>query len=169
MASKSTQKGAAFERKACKALSLWWTVGKRDDIFWRTQCSGGRFTTRKKAGLDTAGQQGDVAATDEEGLPFLGRYTVELKCGYPGANPLSIITGDERSKFWEFVTQASKCKTKYWMIIHAPTLRPKMVYTNNPVIVLRKFVTVADLDKELTVRGYTLQDFLASEPRLWMN
>lgn len=75
-------KGPAFEREVCKQLSLWWTGGERDDIFWRTHGSGARATTRGKAGKRTAGQYGDIAASDPAGHPLIRYLTISLKRGY---------------------------------------------------------------------------------------
>lgn len=78
----SKAKGGAFERGVCKALSAWWTKGKRDDVFWRAQSSGGRATQRNKAGKTLAGQYGDICATDPIGVPLMQAMTIEAKKGY---------------------------------------------------------------------------------------
>lgn len=77
-----SNKGAAFERKICRTLSLWWTGGDRDDVFWRTSQSGGRATERAKKGQTTSGQYGDIAATDPIGKPLIDCFMWELKHGY---------------------------------------------------------------------------------------
>jgi hypothetical protein len=77
-------KGAGFEREFCKELSLWWTEGKRDDIFWRTAGSGARATTRFKKGRRTADSYGDVKAEHEIGKPLTNHYVFSLKRGYTG-------------------------------------------------------------------------------------
>jgi hypothetical protein len=79
-------KGADFERTICKQLSLWWSEGERDDIFWRSSQSGGRATIRGRRGLQTAGSYGDITALDPSGSPFLDLLTPELKRGYSDAN-----------------------------------------------------------------------------------
>lgn len=68
-------KGSAFERKICKALSLWVTDGRRQDVFWRSAMSGGRATVR---GLDVR-QAGDVCAVAPEGHEFCQYWYVECK------------------------------------------------------------------------------------------
>lgn len=75
-------KGSSFEREVCCLLSKWWTGGKRDDIFYRSNSSGGRFTARKKSGKDTAYQGGDVTFTDPSGEPLIKEWNIELKSGY---------------------------------------------------------------------------------------
>lgn len=76
-------KGSGFERAICKQLSLWWTDGERDDIFWRTSGSGARAKVRGKK--QTFGQYGDVQATDPIGQPLIDRFTIEIKRGYNDA------------------------------------------------------------------------------------
>jgi len=77
-------KGSDFERYIAKTLSKWWTDNEREDIFWRTSQSGGRATTRKKAGKTTANQDGDLCATDPIGQPLINLTSIELKKGYNG-------------------------------------------------------------------------------------
>jgi hypothetical protein len=73
------QKGAGFERLVCKALSLWVSRGKRDDVFWRSAMSGGRATIGRRQGKDRGAQAGDISAIHRVGLPFLDRFHVECK------------------------------------------------------------------------------------------
>src|SRR3954464_11883516 len=75
-------KGASFERDLCKRLSLWWTDGERDDVFWRTSQSGGRATSRTKKGKKTKNSYGDICAVDPIGQPLLDLITFEVKRGY---------------------------------------------------------------------------------------
>lgn len=82
-------KGAEFERQVCKELSVWWTEGKRDDIFWRTAMSGGRATVRAKQGKKTNYQYGDVTFTDPVGKPLIEYFLFELKRGY--TNTISVL------------------------------------------------------------------------------
>lgn len=75
-------KGHPFERGISKELSLWWTGGERDDVFWRVLGSGGRAKTRFRQGKDTYGTHGDIQAVDPIGAPLLEVVTLELKNGY---------------------------------------------------------------------------------------
>lgn len=109
MASKS-KKGGDWERTFCKQLSLWWSEGERDDIFWRTSQSGGRATQRRKQGRGTAGSYGDVGLLDLSGKPFLDLFCVELKRGYSKETDILNILDSNQKKpkiieFWE------QCKT----------------------------------------------------------
>jgi len=78
----SPGKGGNYERDTCRLLSRWWTDDARDDIFWRSSASGARAKVRGRAGANTAGQHGDVAATDPIGAPLIDIFTIELKRGY---------------------------------------------------------------------------------------
>lgn len=78
----SSGKGGEYERELCKRLSLWWTHGARDDVFWRSSGSGARAKVRGRAGADTVGQHGDVACTDPIGWPLIDLFTIEIKRGY---------------------------------------------------------------------------------------
>ena len=75
-------KGGNFEREVAVLLSRWWTDGERDDVFYRSQSSGGRFTSRKKIGKDTALQGGDITASDPIGEPLVKKWSLEIKTGY---------------------------------------------------------------------------------------
>lgn len=75
-------KGGYFEREIARILSLWWTDGDRDDIFYRSHSSGARFTQRKKSGKDTALQGGDITASDPIGEPLIKAWSIEVKTGY---------------------------------------------------------------------------------------
>lgn len=120
-------KGANFERDTCRQLSLWWTEGGRDDVFWRTAGSGARATSRGKAGRSTYGQYGDIQAVDPIGAPLLRMFTFELKKGYMG-NTISdafdsiIRKADRAHPFVEFLQQAYKSSvaagSASWALIH---------------------------------------------------
>ena len=101
-------KGSSFEREIAKKLSLWWTEGERDDVFWRTSQSGGRSTTRAKSGKTTAGSAGDLTYLDEIGKPFIDTFLIELKRGYTkDIDILPILDNTSRKRapmllqFWE--------------------------------------------------------------------
>lgn len=78
-------KGGNFEREIASDLSKWWTQNMevvRDDIFYRTDGSGSRFTSRKKSGKNTAYQGGDITFSDPIGEPLIKNWNIELKTGY---------------------------------------------------------------------------------------
>jgi len=87
-------KGGSFENEIAKALSLWFTDKKRDDVFGRSDCSGGRFTQRRKKGQDTANQAGDLTFNDAIGEPLIKIWSIEVKTGYAPKNKVKDADGD---------------------------------------------------------------------------
>jgi hypothetical protein len=78
-----SKKGASWEREVSATLSLWWSDGKDDAVFYRTHSSGARATVRSKKGKALKSQVGDIAVTGSRGGWFLRCFTVSLKRGYP--------------------------------------------------------------------------------------
>jgi hypothetical protein len=70
------QKGNNFEREVSRALSLWWTGGEEDDVFWRNR------VRRTGKAYNAQMQEGDLIATKEIGVPFTEFFCVECKSGY---------------------------------------------------------------------------------------
>lgn len=118
-------KGGRFEREVCKQLSLWWSGGTRDAVFYRTPNSGGRATVRAKKSLDSVNQCGDIGASDPIGLPFLRLVAVEIKRGYNAEGSLadlldsSSFRGPSLYERWIAQARASaqQAKVPYWMLI----------------------------------------------------
>ena len=102
-------KGSEFERKISKELSLWWSDGERDDIFWRTSVSGGRATTRMRTGLSTRYQYGDITYTDSVGEDLLKVFTIECKVGYGNYDVLDVLSSNKSVLigFWEEAVKES--------------------------------------------------------------
>lgn len=85
-------KGSQFERDICRKLSLWWTHGERDDVFWRSAGSGAMATSRMRTkGKSTHGQHGDIHASDPVGEPLLKVCCFELKRGYGKWSPMDVV------------------------------------------------------------------------------
>ena len=78
---RGAQKGAAFERKCCKQLSLWVSDGQRDDVFWRSAMSGGRATLGLRKGIKRDAQAGDMTSISEHlgANRFLKVFVAEFK------------------------------------------------------------------------------------------
>jgi len=119
-------KGSNFEREICKLLGLWWTGGKRDDVFWRTAGSGARATMRSKTNQNTFGQYGDVQATDPIGQPLIDLCTIEMKRGYSKSTFADLIEDSTTHNakpcmYANFITQAKtdakKASAPWWMLI----------------------------------------------------
>jgi len=128
-------KGSKYEREVCKQLSLWWTGGERDDVFWRSTTSGARATIRSKQGKVTFGQYGDIQATDPIGQPLLNVCTIEVKRGYTKDHFHDMIDSpsNELPKQYEkFIEQvkadSEKADSIYWLLIVKRDRKLPMVY-----------------------------------------
>jgi hypothetical protein len=86
----SKQKGSAAEREVTRMLSLWWSDGRDDSIFYLTAGSGARQTNRRKCGIDTHNSAGDVGYLDVSGKPLIDAVLFEIKRGYN--NTLDILS-----------------------------------------------------------------------------
>lgn len=145
---KGSHKGSSFERDFAKRLSLWYTKGERDDVFWRTSNSGGRAKARSKVGQHTHGQFGDIGATDPIGEPLLKIVTFELKRGYNKSTIHDVLdkedthkdqqfelwiekaAGDAKlagSQMWALVTKRDRRKEMIWWSNEHPKLAPPQI------------------------------------------
>jgi hypothetical protein len=70
-------KGSEFERRVCRALSLWISRGRDQDLFWRSTTSGARATSVKDRKL--AHVAGDISAYKEKGFVLTKDYFIECK------------------------------------------------------------------------------------------
>ncbi len=133
-----TQKGNPFERECAKRISLWWTQDDPvldDNVFWRTVQSGGRSTTRVKAGKDGSLHCSDLHAINPIGDPLMKLVTIELKNGYNKANVHDLLDKPSRyklQKYEEWIIKAERDRVRagsiYWMLIHHRDRREAMVY-----------------------------------------
>jgi len=119
-----SQKGSQFERDVCRQLSLWWSNGTNDDIFWRTQTSGARATVRDKQGKRTFGQYGDVQATDPIGQPLLNNLSIEIKRGYSKSSFADMVEASDTAAIQQFdnfigqaVRDSRKAGVSFWWLI----------------------------------------------------
>lgn len=131
---RSPKKGGAFERLICKQLSLWWTNGKRDDVFWRTTASGARATTRSKEGKKTKNQYGDVQATDPIGQPLIDLCTTELKKGYGHYSFYDLfdkLDNETKQPYKKFIRQTKEQQKESgsfsWLLITARDYKKPMI------------------------------------------
>jgi hypothetical protein len=119
------QKGSAFERKICVALSLWVTDGQRKDVFWRSAMSGGRATVR---GLDVR-QAGDVCAVAPEGHAFCDQWYVECK-HYKSLDFHCLLKGTGKlHKFWLDTAKKAIKRNKTPMLIARQNGTPVVLAT----------------------------------------
>jgi hypothetical protein len=125
-------KGSSFEREVAHNLSVWWTQGKRTDIFYRSNASGARFTQRKKAGKNTANQAGDLSFTDSEGELLIQNFNFELKTGY-GSKTKSGITRWDALDFIDSQQKEPVLK-KMW----SQCYRDAVTSNRKPVLIFRR-------------------------------
>lgn len=141
-------KGGQFERDFSRQLSLWWTKGERDDIFWRTAGSGARATVRTKKGKSTAGQYGDITATDPDGKLLIDNILFELKNGYPDAEIEKLLNYSLTKKnaaegtdvYSKWIAKCEKsCRDSGipgWAIVHKRSGREPMVTMNQDAYII---------------------------------
>ncbi len=139
-------KGSAFERALCKQLSEWWSSDiksdepPRDDIFWRTDGSGGRATTRAKTGKSTFGQSADIQANDPVGQPLLDFMLIEVKRGYNKVSPFGLLDRTGKSavqtmESWLF-KQRNELTTSMsvgWSLIHKRDQREPYIILSSEI------------------------------------
>lgn len=174
-------KGSQWERDVAKRLSRWWTNDERDDVFWRVRGSGGRATTRAKAGQSTVNQHGDIAFTDPVGQPLIDLCVIELKCGYINLSLLDIADRSRGNKpllFEQFLTQVwtgAKEEHKHGVLIikrdyKKPVIAiPEILYSGietynkglSPLIpVLSVDMRLQEISLQVLMRIMPFEDFL---------
>ncbi len=95
-AGSSKSKGSEFEREVSSKLSLWFSDGERDDIFYRSHSSGGRFTRRNKSSKNTAYQSGDITCSDPCGKNLIDAWSIECKTGYGKWDVLDLLDSNQK-------------------------------------------------------------------------
>lgn len=138
-----SSKGAEFERWLSKKLSLWWTNNQKDDIFWRSQQSGGRATQRKKQGKTTANQEGDLTAMDPQGQPFIDLISVEAKCGYSDFTIEGEINkSGQKTVFRSFLEQCERevqgTNRYWWLVVKQDRKKIMLIFSISFATFLRK-------------------------------
>lgn len=148
-------KGSVYEREICTTFSLWWTDGKRDDVFWRAAGSGNRAKVRGRSGRGTAGQNGDICATDPIGAPLIDLFTIEIKRGYSKNTIQDLIDKPDRSgvqvwdSFFDQILESYDQAGSYsWMLLNRRDRREAMVWF--PRHVLSDFHRVDALQRKPT-------------------
>jgi len=128
-----SSKGSSYEREISKRLSKWWTNGERDDVFWRSQQSGGRATQRAKKGKTTKNQEGDIQAMDPIGQPLIDKVSIELKCGYPNFGIDQIIQSKRKNfLLLDFIEQCKResepTNRDFWLIVKQDFKKEIVIY-----------------------------------------
>lgn len=123
------QKGSAFEREVCKALSNWLSEGARSDLFWRSAMSGGRAKVLSKSGIRADAQSGDISSVDRLSARFIERYSVEAKF-YKDLNLQGIFYGTTSGllDFWEQCAGDAANSNKTPMLIAKQNFKPSLMF-----------------------------------------
>lgn len=136
MAKKRTNpgKGASFERRACKSLSIWVSGGLREDVFWRSAMSGGRasLASRRKGGRAFNAQSGDITAIHKSGHALLHAFVLECK-HVKDLNMMRIVRGrtGHLFRFWKKLKKECKAAGKKLpMMIARQNRYPDLLITN---------------------------------------
>lgn len=143
---------------------MWWTEGKDDDTFWRSQASGARATIRRKKGKNTKGQYGDLCATSAKGSVLTEQIIFELKCGYNSVRITDLVDKPPRAKTqvieaWiDKVYQAMKDGNTFsWIFIHKRARKEVMVFF--PAALFN------DMEKNKVLNSYRAKRMLGGEVR----
>lgn len=141
-------KGGNFEREICRAISLWWTKGERDDVVWRNK------TRRTMRAYNAQRQEGDLGPTDEIAIPLFKVLCIECKSGYsirrkPGKKSkttnvphdvLDLIDGTgDRDKstimmFWRQAIEEATMTDRYPLLIFKRDYHSPVVCINHGLV-----------------------------------
>lgn len=164
MGGRSKQKGAAFEREVCKALSEWITRGRKSDCFWRSAMSGGRATfARKTTGDSLSRQAGDICAVSPEGHVLTDAFYIELK-HVKDLHIDRMLEGiGNLHKYWVVAQAEANQYKKIPMLIAKQNMMPTLIVT--PLDELDYFVSTAGM-RCITVHAHHTSDHQTIEIRL---
>lgn len=152
-------KGSAFERYCCKRLSLYVTMGQRDDVFWRSAMSGGRATLQLRQDIINRAQSGDMTAIAPEGYALCDRCLFENKFYTNLAIPQGLLKGTGHLiNFWRSTQKAAARYGKAPVLIAKQNLLPVIVlcppglalFRGPPVMTLHRLEAEVFLFEEAT-------------------
>lgn len=133
------QKGAAFERKICWALSRFIDPKGKDTLFWRSAMSGGRATVQARKGIKNTTQLGDITCIDPRGRWITDNYVVECKF----YKSLDIETGllngrGNLFKFWKHHCKLARKARKKPILIAKQNQTQTLVLMDGPGMIVYK-------------------------------
>ena len=132
-------KGGTFEREICTKLSLWYSYGKDDSVFYRTAGSGGRATHRRKKGKSTPNSEADIGSLTPEGMRLTRLIGFELKRGYNDQTLQDLLDHprggrpDDSCHSWLTTCEATSTPT-YAMIVRRDKRRAIILFKHDDVI-----------------------------------
>ncbi len=128
-------KGGSYEREICRRLSLWWSRGENDDLFWRTSGSGARATVRGRKGKRTTNHCGDICSTDASSQPLIQTVIFELKRGYSRSTIAELLDcplGSKQQVYEEWFEQAETSRKNAgvlaWALVHKRDRREPIIF-----------------------------------------
>ena len=155
-------KGAEWERRRSKELSLFISKGLTDSLFWRSAMSGGRATVQLKQGILNPHQAGDLSIVApyfpkgtknkemitiiERAHKFINLFVIEIKA-YKDLNFSSLLFDAPKTacifSFWrKLYYEGAKSYSKDPMLIakqnHKPTVLGLRDISNLAVLLTKK-------------------------------
>jgi hypothetical protein len=157
-------KGGNFEREISVKLSLWFTEGKRDDVFYRSQSSGARATQRNKSKKTTEGQYGDIAATCKDGEPLIKLWSIECKTGYQSKSKLK--DGTKKVTNWDILDLLdSKSQEPMFAQMWNQCVIDAEISERQPILIFRRerklpLIAITGLYYSRLTNWFSISDFM---------
>ena len=128
MANRSSDKGHKFEIEISRYLSLWFSKGKKDDLYWRSAGSGNIATIGLSRGKRLDKLTGDISSIGGEGEELTRNFMVECKF-YKDLEYDSLIFNVNRGicGFWNKLVKDAKKFSKLPMLIARQNRRPTLI------------------------------------------
>lgn len=126
----SKEKGSSFERACATRLSMWVSDMQRDDVFWRSAMSGGRYTVRSRSEskADFSAHSGDLVATHPLGNLLIALFVVECKFWRSlSLEPLFFDRKCDLRTAWEKVVEEAQQGNKCPMMLAKQNQRPELM------------------------------------------
>jgi hypothetical protein len=160
---RGSHKGSSFERKMCKALSLWVTGGKSQDVFWRTAMSGGRATVMRRRGVHIR-QGGDMCAIAPEGANFVEFWFVEFKHIRDLQISQFLICNTGRlAKFWKKACKEADEHNRQPLIIAKQNNLPTLAITRSITTEMSRFAEPLFASRLRRCSVYQLSELLENK------
>lgn len=138
---KGKLKGNKKEKEVSKKLSLWITKNERDDIFYKSQSSGARYTIRKKlSNKETYNQDGDITSTHPIGDLFIKKIRIEVK-HYKNIDLWSLLTHTKEKNIYNWFSEylkVSEENNKSLILIIVQNYKPELFVCNKKLAVYLK-------------------------------
>jgi hypothetical protein len=138
------QKGSSFERKICRAISMWWSNGEWDDLCWRSVSSGARGTTSHSI---VKGYHGDLAPVSPAIEPLFNVFSFEVK--FYKEIDISEVLRDCNSKILQWFRQSMRSaiySKRIPIVIAKSNNYPELLICQSDLVVLNPELQVENLN-----------------------